>query len=181
VPLERFVVVTAIRPDAATLEAEGLELLREELNVLDARFESVEDRAEFPEAEYVVREIPGGRAYLSRSPTPELAREGLVRETLRRLQQARKEARLEYTDRIGLELWASPALAEALEGARGRLERELLADGLELRSGEPPEGTADVRTWTIDGELVLAARMRRMDSAGPAASGVARRAAVPPG
>jgi isoleucyl-tRNA synthetase len=168
VPLERFVVRTPAAVAAESLGEPGLELIADELNVTEARFEREDSADPYPKTDYVTRELPSnGRAVLSRTPTPELAREGLVRETLRRLQQARKDRGLEYTDRIRLELWASDSLYAALDSARDRLAERLLADSLELRRGPAPD-EVDLRVWEIGDDVKLVARL------GPTA-----RAAVP--
>ncbi|MCI4338588.1 MAG: DUF5915 domain-containing protein, partial [Thermoplasmata archaeon] len=131
---------------------------REELNVRELRYDLPGSGPATAEAEWVVRSLPGGlTSRLSRTPTPELRREGLLREALRRLQSARKEARLRYTDRIHLRVWADAGLFAVLEPERARLSEELLADQLELREGAPPEGAPGLR-WSIEG-MALAAQL----------------------
>ncbi|MCI4346253.1 MAG: isoleucine--tRNA ligase [Thermoplasmata archaeon] len=133
------------------LGEEGEELLRDELNVREVRYDLPGTSTGYAESDWVRRELPGGASsHLSRTPTPELRREGLVREALRRLQNARKESRLEYTDRIRLTVWATAELAEALRPELERLARELLADALELKEGNPPERPG-VFSWEIEG------------------------------
>ncbi|MCX8040256.1 MAG: isoleucine--tRNA ligase [Planctomycetota bacterium] len=67
--------------------------------------------------------------------TPELLAEGLAREVISVLQQARKDAELEVSDRIRVQ-WDSPdpELAAALAAHAGWIAREVLAS--ELRRGE---------------------------------------------
>jgi isoleucyl-tRNA synthetase len=150
-PLPVWVLELAPTDPLRLLGEEGEELLREELNVREVRYDLPGTPGEFPEADWVRREFPGrASSHISRTPTPELRREGLVREALRRLQNARKEARLEYTDRIRLTLWATQELAEALRPEVARLARDLLADSLELQEGSPPERPG-VYSWEIEG------------------------------
>src|SRR5207245_2038925 len=59
--------------------------------------------------------------------TPELAREGMAREVVRHVQEARKEAGLEIEDRIALYLATdSPNLREAIENHRDYIAGETL-------------------------------------------------------
>ena len=64
--------------------------------------------------------------------TPELRREGVARELVRTIQEARKEAGLEVTDRIELGVETSGEPAEALAAHRDEIAEETLAS--ELRS-----------------------------------------------
>ncbi len=86
--------------------------------------------------------------------SPELAREGLAREVVRLVQDARKEAGLQVTDRIEVTLTADGAVAEAVEAHRGWISGEVLAVRFELRQVE----TAFVRE--IDGHRVGVALRR---------------------
>ena len=82
--------------------------------------------------------------------TPELRREGLARELIRLVQDARKAAGLEVSDRIALGIEASGELAEALsvhgdavarETLAVELSQEALIDG-EFRQGSEIDGSA---------------------------------------
>lgn len=90
-------------------------------------------------------------AALDTTITPELRREGLAREFVRRVQNLRKEAGLEVADRIRLTYQATPDLAEAVEAFRGYIMGEVLA--VEMQAAEPP--TEVVRAEAaFDGEKV---------------------------
>jgi isoleucyl-tRNA synthetase len=80
--------------------------------------------------------------------TPELAREGLAREVVRLVQEARKEAGLEVTDRIDLGIQADGPVAEAVEAHRSWIAGEVLAERIDV--GRDPGAT--VRD--IDGQPV---------------------------
>ncbi|HTZ44762.1 MAG TPA: isoleucine--tRNA ligase [Jatrophihabitans sp.] len=77
--------------------------------------------------------LPGGGFILLDSQvTPELAAEGLARDVVRAVQQARRSAGLAVSDRIALTVAASPAAAGAIEAHRQLLTEETLAGSLEL-------------------------------------------------
>ncbi len=86
--------------------------------------------------------------------TPELEREGLAREFVRRVQDLRKQAEFEIADRIRIYYEATPKLTGALEAFREYVMNETLA--VELLSQELPHGiptTSDA----FDGEEVKVA------------------------
>ncbi|HMR14089.1 MAG TPA: DUF5915 domain-containing protein, partial [Arachnia sp.] len=62
--------------------------------------------------------------------TPELIRSGLAREVIRFVQEARKRAGLDVSDRIALVVEAGPDLAEAVAAHRDLIAAEVLATEL---------------------------------------------------
>ncbi len=74
--------------------------------------------------------------------TPELRRAGLAREVVRLVQEARKTAGLEVTDRVALRWSAEGELAEALREHASSVAGEVLATGFE----EGLEGAAPTHT-----------------------------------
>lgn len=104
-------------------------IITEELNVkeLGVNYESTNrDKPEQPEFEVMI----------STDITPELRREGLMREVIRFVQNARKDAGLNVDDRINLVLEAEDGeLAEAIAEHNETISRETLASNLET-SGE---------------------------------------------
>ena len=71
--------------------------------------------------------------------TPELRREGLAREVVRRIQSARKAAGYNIEDRIEVRYTADGELAVAIAHWKGRIQRETLATSLEpTRRGAGP-------------------------------------------
>jgi isoleucyl-tRNA synthetase len=81
--------------------------------------------------------------------TPELQREGLGREFVRRVQELRKQAGLEIAERIRVHVQATPGLLSALREQRDYVLGEILA--VELVEGETPEGAPQVEAW-FDGQ-----------------------------
>ncbi len=77
-------------------------------------------------------------AVLDLAITPALEAEGLARDVVRLVQQARKEAGLHVSDRIQLGVDASPRIAAAVEAHRSYLEEQTLA--IDLRLGPLPPG-----------------------------------------
>ena len=90
-------------------------------------------------------------AALKTDLTPELVREGLAREFVRRIQDLRKQAGFDIADRIHLSVSASPGLAEAIQAHRDYIMGETLS--LQLNLVEPPAGASST-TFEFDGEKV---------------------------
>jgi len=70
--------------------------------------------------------------------TPELRDEGLAREMVRRIQDFRKQADFDISDRIVLVFQATPGLKKAIETHQDYIMQETLA--LEMTEGEPEKG-----------------------------------------
>ncbi|HEY0237088.1 MAG TPA: class I tRNA ligase family protein, partial [Friedmanniella sp.] len=81
----------------------------------------------------------GGFVVLDTEVTPELAAEGLARDVVRAVQQARRDAGLDVGDRIALVLGGDDAVQAALGQHRDLVGREVLASSLQIGepSGEP--------------------------------------------
>jgi isoleucyl-tRNA synthetase len=131
--------------ESFTLEAAGEDwtFSAEEL-LLDARspegYAAVEDR--------------GALAALRIELTPELLREGIMRDAVRLVQDARKQADLGVADRILLSLHADdPEVRAALEVHREALAAEVLASVVRL--GEPMPDTFTIRVPLGAGHLTL--------------------------
>ncbi|WP_020387163.1 isoleucine--tRNA ligase [Kribbella catacumbae] len=78
----------------------------------------------------------GGFVVLDLEITPELEREGIARDVIRSVQQARRDAGLDITDRITLQLAADAITREAIEEHRTTLMAETLAVTIELAEGD---------------------------------------------
>jgi isoleucyl-tRNA synthetase len=68
--------------------------------------------------------------------TPDLAAEGLARDVVRLVQQARKARELRVTDRIGLRVVAGPETAAALRAHEGQVASQVLASWIEVIDDE---------------------------------------------
>ena len=78
----------------------------------------------------------GGFVVLDTAVTPELEAEGLARDVIRAVQQARKDAGLEVSDRIALALTADDVAVAAIETHRDLIAGEVLATSLTVTTGE---------------------------------------------
>jgi isoleucyl-tRNA synthetase len=78
--------------------------------------------------------LPGGEGVVVLDPvvTPELAAEGLARDVVRVVQQARRDAGLDVADRITVVIQASPAVSAAVEAHREFVAAETLARSVDL-------------------------------------------------
>ena len=98
----------------------------------------------------------GGFILLDTAVTPELAAEGLARDVIRAVQQARRSAGLEVSDRIRLTIAAGPAASAAMRAYSELITAETLATGLELAGAaaldSDPDATGPVQVG--DGEQV---------------------------
>ena len=112
--------------------------------------DEVEVRADAHEG-FVVASEGSNIAALVSTLTPELLREGLAREFVRRIQDLRKSAGLEISDRIDIVYQASAELAQAIEENREYIANETLA--LSLASGSVSEDYS-VLNDSFDGETV---------------------------
>jgi isoleucyl-tRNA synthetase len=98
--------------------------IREELNVHDLLFS--DKGAPFP-TDYVVEEDPEHAAGICTKLTAELENEGLARELVHKVQNLRKSAGFEVTDRVRLHYQASPRLAAAVRAFEDYIRHETLA------------------------------------------------------
>jgi isoleucyl-tRNA synthetase len=108
---------------------------------------------------YVAVEERGYLAALTVTLTPELVREGIVRDVVRLVQDARKGAGLMVSDRIVLGLEGDGALVRAaLEEGRSLVASETLAE--ELGWTKVPEATYETTAEVGDGEVRISLRRR---------------------
>ncbi len=122
-PLGETVVETSENVD---LPSEFVETIQEELNVKGLLFEKVErgTNVKFPPL------------------TPELKREGLMRELIRQIQSARKTAGFNVDDRIVLTVHTDdPELQEAIREHRDTITAETLANTLVTTDSAAVEGS----------------------------------------
>ncbi|WP_199487392.1 isoleucine--tRNA ligase [Actinomadura spongiicola] len=144
-------LVHALREDGfAKVEAAGLGVV-----TLTSDDVIVTER---PRSGWAVESAAGETVALDLTVTPELRRAGLVREAIRLVQEGRKAAGLEVTDRIDL-WWEATGtdLAEALRAHTPELAAEVLAHA--VNEGRPNE--LDDLQANHDEELGLTYHLRR--------------------
>jgi isoleucyl-tRNA synthetase len=126
--------------DDGTVTSGGLALVEGEYTL-----ETVVDEA--GAGSHATAMLPGGGfVVLDTAPTPELQREGLARDLVRAVQQARKDAGLDVSDRIVLGIGGDPAVVEALDTHRDLVAGETLATEV-VPLG--PDGGADATTVSV--------------------------------
>lgn len=89
----------------------------------------------------------GGFVVLDTAVTPELAAEGLARDLVRAVQQARRDAGLDVSDRIALTLTGGPAVRGAAATHEALIARETLATSFSVvdpDQGGTPTGATEV-------------------------------------
>jgi isoleucyl-tRNA synthetase len=84
----------------------------------------------------------GGFVVLDTEVTPELAEEGLARDLVRAIQQARRDAGLDVSDRIALTIAGSDAVQAAARAHQALITGETLATSYDVRQG--PDGEPQV-------------------------------------
>ncbi|ANH38597.1 Isoleucine--tRNA ligase [Nocardioides dokdonensis FR1436] len=118
-----------------TVTAGGLVLVEGEFTL-----ETVAGSAEDSDA---VGMLPGGGfVVLDTVVTDELAAEGLARDLVRAIQQARRDAGFEVSDRIGLTIAGSPAVQAAASTHRELIMAETLTTAYEVSSNVDHPGTS---------------------------------------
>jgi isoleucyl-tRNA synthetase len=100
---------------------------------------------------YAVAEGEGVVVGISTELTPELVREGLAREVIRRVQNMRKDAGFELNDRIVTRWEAEGELAEAITQFGDYIAQETLS--ADLSRGPAPEG-AHAERFEVDGHVL---------------------------
>jgi isoleucyl-tRNA synthetase len=142
--------VEAGRPVTLTVDGQQVELAPEEILV----------EASSPEG-YAVAEDRGALVALDTALTDELKREGLARELVRHVQDARKNAGFNITDRISVYLGSGVAGASAWEPVVRQwgdfIRTETLADDLTLAA---PPGHAHTETLEEDGQRITVGVLR---------------------
>ena len=105
---------------------------------------------EVPRTGWVVESQRGVTIALDIEITPPLRAEGLARDVVRVVQQARREAGLDVQDRIVLAVGGGPAVREAVRAHEGFVKHETLATTLSL-----PDAAVDGSAGTVgDGDEI---------------------------
>jgi len=127
------------------------QIMAEELNVKEIRWiENLDEYlADYDVTEGVIK--PENWIEISKQLTPELKREGLMREVIRHVQSARKKAGLQVDDRIELDIASSDAeITQAVDMFADTIKAETLAVKLGSAAADDME-KYDVK---VDGKLV---------------------------
>ena len=143
-PTETARALLAGEAVAVQLAAEAVEVMPDEVEV---RLTAKEG--------FAVAEESGLVAALVTELTPELLREGLAREVVRRVQDLRKSSGFEISDRIHIAYAASGQLAQAIEEQRAYIMGEALASSLTAAK------KIDDATLVVEGEK-LSLRLERV-------------------
>jgi isoleucyl-tRNA synthetase len=101
--------------------------------------------------------LPHGVVVLDTTVTPELAAEGLARDVVRVIQQARREAGLNVSDRIAVTVEAPSGVADAVRAHEPFVAGEVLAE----RVSYGPAGDLGFAGEAGDGIAVAVAVSRR--------------------
>jgi isoleucyl-tRNA synthetase len=109
----------------------------------------------------------GGFIVLDTAVTPQLAAEGLARDVVRAVQQARRAAGLDVSDRISLVIAGSPAARESMRAHRQLIAIQTLATAVTFVGAADLDGDplAGQPVPVGDGESV---RIRLSESSAPA-------------
>ncbi len=114
--------------DDGTVTAGGLDLV-------DGEF-TLETVAADSDGSSVTAMLPaGGFIVLDTELTPELVREGLARDVIRAVQQARKDAGLDVSDRIAVQIEGGIAARDAVKQHQELIAGETLADSIFFTEG----------------------------------------------
>lgn len=116
-----------------------------------AEYELVLETTGRPEGEALAIVPSGGFVLLDTQTTPELEAEGIARDAIRVVQEARKNAGLEVSDRIVLALNASPAEAAALQTHADLIAAETLAIAFAVQPTDEMDRLVDEVTSPGDG------------------------------
>ncbi len=125
--------------------------IKEELNVRELLFT---DANLFP-ADFVVAEQGERIVGVNTKLTRQLENEGLARELVHRVQNLRKQAGFDVTDRIFLHCTASPRLTEAIEEFKDYISRETLALRVTPESLPDAEIVSEVKINAEPAQLAL--------------------------
>lgn len=95
---------------------------------------------------WAVHSIKDITVALDMTLTEDLIVEGYVRETVNRIQNLRKEAGLDVTDRIAVQYAASEPLLSAIKNNQDQLAKEILAT--KISAASTPEGDV-IKSWEV--------------------------------
>jgi isoleucyl-tRNA synthetase len=154
-PLQEVVVVCST--DTREKVERMTEILKDEVNVKDVRFQDLQEAAEgiFVGAHYKDVKLDEETVlFLDCDPSKTLIEEGLVRDLVRRIQGMRKDLDLEYTEKIGIRYACDDEGKEAIHNFLDYIRDETLA--VSIDEGAPSNSAEDAerahlyeKTWKI--------------------------------
>ncbi|MFW9923678.1 MAG: isoleucine--tRNA ligase [Candidatus Thorarchaeota archaeon] len=100
---------------------------------------------------YTDASFDGGQVFIKTEMTPELIQEGLVRDIIRRIQSMRKDADLEYTQKIELFYKGDNEVEKAMKEWNDYIKEETLTTKITM--GTKKEGITS--EWDIDGKMII--------------------------
>jgi len=168
-PLKEVLVICSCSKEKRERTESLAEILKEELNVHEVRFDEVPDEralSNYKRAMVGVNDGDGTYLFLDCSPCKNLIEEGLVRDIVRRIQGMRKELDLEYTEKIELIYACDDEVKEAIVNFSDYICTETLAVCIEEKKNgdeaEDEDGDEEVywKTWKIGGKVVRLAIKR---------------------
>ncbi|MBU7014914.1 MAG: isoleucine--tRNA ligase [Theionarchaea archaeon] len=123
---------------SVTVESEPVELTEEDVVVKSAVTEG-----------YTGGESQGVTVFVETGLTEELKKEGLARDIVRRIQEMRKEMKLDYKDSIQVYYTGTETAAQAVREFKDYIKQETLATILEQGQNQ-----GYTKSWTIEGETI---------------------------
>ena len=112
-----------------------------------------------PDDRRAVAMLPGGGfVILDTEVTPDLAAEGLARDVVRAVQQARRDAGLQVSDRIALSLSGDAEVTAAVQTHAELIKSETLATSLSIDDGQAAESTTTATVGAGQSVLIALAR-----------------------
>ena len=106
---------------------------------------------EEPEGEIVAASFDGGELFIDFSMTPEIESEGYARELIRRIQQMRKDMKLNVEQFINCDVKADSRLVDLLDSWKNHIAGEVRANVLTFTDSP---GGDEVKTWDVTGEEI---------------------------
>ncbi len=107
---------------------------------------------EEPEGDVTPSEFDGGELFIDFSMTPEIESEGYARELIRRIQQMRKDMKLNVEQFINCDVKAEGRLVDLLESWKEYISGEVRANVLTFTDSP---GGDEVKTWDVTGEEIV--------------------------
>ena len=97
-------------------------------------------------------EFGPGRLYMDFEMTPEIEAEGYARELIRRIQQMRKDMKLDVEQFVNCEVGAEPYLIKLFKTWTDHIAKEVRAENIEFTDSP---GGDDVKTWDVQGKDIV--------------------------